>query len=93
VHEDIGKEEITELFSQYDFIIKDIDIIEEENLANVYIVVGDTDLYRIVAIDNVIKKIKEMEGELINEGMIEYIMFGDLYQGIWRILIYFKKEE
>lgn len=93
MHEDIGKEEITELFSQYDFIIKDIDIIEEENLANVYIVVGDTDLYRIVAIDNVIKKIKEMEGELINEGMIEYIMFGDLYQGIWRILIYFKKEE
>jgi len=91
--EDMGKEEIIELFSQFDFIIKDIDMVEKENLVNVYVVINDIELYRIVTIENVVKKVKEMKEELTKEGMIEEVVFGDLYKGSWRILIYFKKEE
>ena len=91
--EDMGKEEIIELFSQHDFIVKDIDIVYEEILANVYIVVGDIELYRIDTIEKIVKKLKNMKDELTKEELIKDIIFGDLYQGDWRILVYFKGEE
>lgn len=88
-----GKEEMIELFSRFGFLIKDIDIDEKENLANIYVAASDTELYRTATIDNIVKKVKEMKEELTKEGMIEDIMFGDLYKGSWRILVYFRRQE
>lgn len=88
-----GSEEIKELFTHMNFFVKDIDINEEENLANVYINVNSTTIFAIGTIEATIKKIKEFEQRLIDEGLIEYMLMGDLYQGSWRILVYFKQAE
>lgn len=90
--EDMGKEEIIGLFSKYGFIVKDIDINDkdEELYADVYIVASDTGLYRTDTIENIVNKVKTMKEELVKDGFIDDIMFGDLYYGSWRILVYFK---
>ena len=88
-----GTEEIRELFTHMNFLVRDVDIDEEENLANVYIDINSTLTYSIETIETAIKKVKELEQRLVEEGLIEYILIGDLYQGSWRILVYFKKEE
>lgn len=91
--EDMDTEEIMELISRYDFIVKDINIIDEEILANVYIVIGDTEQYRIDTIEHIVKKLKNMKEELTKEGLIEDIMISNLFKGTWRILVYFKGKE
>ena len=88
-----GTGEIKELFSHMNFFVKDVDINEEENLANVYINIDSTTIFTIGTIETIIKKLKDLEQSLIDEGLIEYILIGDLYQSVWRILVYFKKEE
>lgn len=88
-----GTEEIKELFAHMNFFVKDIDINEEENLANVYIDVNSTAIFTIGTIEATINKVKELEQRLIDEELIEYMLMGDLYQGSWRILVYFKEEE
>lgn len=85
-----GTEEIKELFTHMNFFVKDVDIDEEENLANVYIDINSTKIYAIGTIDATIKKFKDLEQKLIEEGLIDYMLLGDLYQGSWRVLVYFK---
>ena len=88
-----GTEAIKELFAQTNFFVKDVDIDEEENLANVYINIDSTTIFAIGTIERTIKKVKDLEQRLIDKGLIEYILIGDLYQGAWRILVYLKKEK
>lgn len=90
--EDMGKEEITELFSKHNFIVTDIDINDkcEELYASIYILVSDVLQYGIDTIEHIVNKIKTMREELIKDGLIDDIMFGDLHNGGWRILVYFK---
>lgn len=90
---DMNIKEIKELFSQIGIIVKDADMNEDENMANIYIEVSSTGIYTIEGIENIIKKIKYLQSTLIGERLIDDITIGDLYQGTWRILIHFKTEE
>lgn len=89
---DINIKDIKELFSQSDMIIGDVDINEEENVVNVYIEASSTGTYTIYGIETIVKKIKDIRTILAEEMLIEDITFGDLYKGIWRVLIHFKDE-
>lgn len=89
-HTDIpGVEELKELLYQFNLIVGDIDIDYDENMANVYIEISPTGIYTIEGIESAIKKIKELKKTLIEDGLIDDMMLGDLYKGSWKILIYF----
>lgn len=90
---DTGEEELRELFSQLGFVVRDIDIDEEENLASVYIEIVPTETYTVFSIENIIKKVKKLQDELTKEGLVEDIKMGDIHKGNWRIVVYFKSEE
>lgn len=89
---DMNIKDIRELFSQSGMVVGDIDIDEEENLANVYIEVSSALTYTIHGVEAIIKKIKDIRTILAEEMLIEDITFGDLYQGEWRVIINFKTE-
>ena len=85
-------EEIGELFSRYGMTVTGIDIGEEENIANVHIEVSSVLIYSIDTIDAIVKKIKDLRSTFVEQDAIEDITFGDLYQGIWRIIIHFNED-
>jgi len=91
--EDINKADITKLFSHYDIVVSDVDIDKENNSANVYIEVNAIGIYTIDWIETIIKKLRNIQDELIKEGLIDDISLYDLYQGIWRISVNFKTRQ
>lgn len=84
---------IKELLSAKGIIVGDIDLDDKEYVANVLIEVNTAGLYLTKEIDNIVMKIKKIESELVRQGFIHDIKFGDLYIGRWRILVHFLNEE
>ena len=90
---EIDAKEIRELFSQAGIVVGDVDINQDENIANVYIEVGIEETYTIYGVESILKKIKDVRTVLTEGGLIEDITLGDLYKGSWRILVHFKQDE
>jgi len=90
--EDINIKDIKELFSQHELKISDIYIEKDDNLADVYIEVNAIGIYTIDSIENIIKKFKTIQEDMVKAGLIYDITIRDLFKGIWRISINFKTE-
>lgn len=84
---------IKELFSAEGFVIGEIDLDEEEYIANVLVEVNIIGLYSPLETVNIANKIKKMETLLVEQGFIHDIKFGDLFEGNWRIKVHFLNED
>ena len=84
---------IKELLSAEGLIVGDIDLDEDEYMANVLIEVNSVGLYSPQEIASIVAKIEKMETLLVMQGFIHDIKFGDLFRGSWRILIHFLNED
>lgn len=80
---------IKELFSVEGLIVGDIDLDEEEYVANMLIEVNPIGVYLHTEIAAIVNKIEKMETLLVKQGFIHDIKFGDLYMGNWRIIVHF----
>lgn len=88
--EDINETDVIKLFSHYEMIVSAIDIDREDNSVNVYIEVSSMGTYTVDLIDGILKKLRTIKDELIKEGLINDLLLGDIYKGIWRVSINFK---
>lgn len=84
---------IKELLSAEGLIVGDIDLDDDEYMANVLIEVNPVGLYSSLEISGIVSKIERIETTLVMQGFIHDIKFGDLYKGNWRILIHFLDED
>lgn len=80
---------IKELLSARGLNVGDIDLDEDEYIANVLIEVNPIGLYSTTEIVTIVNKIEKIQTELVATGFIHDIKFGDLYRGSWRIIIHF----
>lgn len=74
---------IKELLSAEGLIVGDIDLDEDEYIANVLIEVNSIGVYSTTEIATIVNKIEKMEMLLVKQGFIHDIKFGDLYMGNW----------
>jgi hypothetical protein len=88
--EDINETDVTKLFSHYEMTVSAIDIDREDNSVNVYIEISSMGTYTIDWIDGMLKKLRIIKDELIKEGLINDLLLGDIYKGVWRVSINFK---
>lgn len=84
---------IKELFSAQGFIVGDIDLDDNEYMANVLIEVNASGIYLTDEIVSIVTRILRMENLLITQGFIHDIKFGDLVKGTWMIFVHFLNEE
>jgi hypothetical protein len=84
---------IREFFSAEDLIVGEIDLDEDEYIANVFIEVNIMGVYLPAEIMSIVKKIEKMETLLVEQGFIHDIKFGDLYNGNWRIIVHFLNDD
>ena len=84
---------IKELFSAEGLIVGEIDLDEDEYIANVLIEVNPIGVYSTTEITTIVNKIEKMETLLVKQGFIHDIKFGDLYKGNWRIIAHFLDED
>ncbi len=84
---------IKELFSAEGLIVGEIDLDEEEYIANVLIEVNPIGVYSTTEIAAIVNKIEKMETLLVAQGFIHDIKFGDLYMENWRIIVHFLDED
>lgn len=84
---------IKELFSAEGLIVGEIDLDEDEYIANVLIEVNSIGVYSSNEIVTITNKIAKMETLLVAQGFIHDIKFGDLYKGNWRIIVHFLDEK
>ncbi len=84
---------IRELFQQNGFIVEDIDLDNEEYMAYVNIKVNSIGIYSPEEIKNIVIKIKNMENQLVTQGFLHDVRFGDLFKGNWKILVHFLDED
>lgn len=88
------KSAIRELLSQEGLlIIGDINLDNDEYIAEILIEVNPVGVYSPCEIGLIAGKIEKLETELAMKGFIHDIKFGDLYKGNWRLLIHFLNEE
>ena len=80
---------IKELFSAEGLIVGEIDLDENEYIANVLVEVNPIGVYSSTEIVTITNKIAKMETLLVAQGFIHDIKFGDLYKGNWRIIVHF----
>ena len=71
---------IKELFSADGLIVGNIDLDEDEYMANILIEVNHVGLYSPCDIGLLVGKIEKLEIELVKQGFIHDIKFGDLYK-------------
>lgn len=83
---------IRELFSAEGLIVGEIDLDEDEYIANVLIEVNAVGVYLPTEVMAIVNKIEKMETLLVEQGFIHDIKFGDLYRGSWRIIVHFLNE-
>lgn len=84
---------IKELFSAEGLIVGEIDLDEDEYIANVLIEVNPVGVYSPTEIATIVNKIEKMETLLVAQGFIHDIKFGDLYKGNWRVMAHFLDED
>lgn len=84
---------IKELFSAEGLIVGEIDLNEDEYIANVLIEVNPIGVYLPIEIVTIANKIENMETQLVAQGFIHDIKFGDLYKGNWRMIVHFLDED
>lgn len=84
---------IKELFSTAGLVVGEIDLDKDEYIANILIEVSPVGLYSPREIGLLADKIKKLETELIAQGFIHDIKFGDLYMGSWRVIAHFLDED
>jgi len=84
---------IKELFSAEGLIVGEIDLDEEEYIANMLIEVNPVGIYLPTEIATIVNKIEKMETILVKQGFIHDIKFGDLYRGSWRVIVHFLDED
>jgi hypothetical protein len=84
---------IRELFSAEGFIVGEIDLDEDEYIANVLVEVNVVGVYLPTEITAIVNKIEKMENLLVTQGFIHDIKFGDLYKGNWRVMVHFLNED
>ncbi len=84
---------IKELLSAEGLIVGEIDLDEDEYIANVLIEVNPIGVYSTTEIVAIVNKIEKMETLLVEQGFIHDIKFGDLYKGNWRIIAHFLDED
>lgn len=84
---------IKELFSAEGLIVGEIDLDEDEYIANMLIEVNPIGVYLPTEIATIVNKIEKMETLLVKQGFIHDIKFGDLYMGNWRIIVHFLNED
>lgn len=74
-------------------VVGEINLNYDDYTAEVYIEVNPTGTYSSQEIENIVKKICDIESSLKNKGFIHDITFGDLVRGSWKIVINFMSEE
>lgn len=84
---------IKELLSAGGLNVGDIDLDEDEYIANVLIEVNPIGVYSTTEIVAIVNKVEKIQIQLVNTGFIHDIKFGDLYMGNWRIIIHFLDED
>lgn len=84
---------IKELFSAEGLIVGEIDLDEDECIANILIEVNSIGVYSPTEILTIANKIEKMDTLLVAQGFIHDIKFGDLYRGNWRIMAHFLDED
>ena len=84
---------IRELFSAEGLIVGEIDLDEDEYIANILIEVNTVGVYLPTEIVAIVNKIEKMEILLVEQGFIHDIKFGDLYKGNWRVIVHFLDED
>lgn len=84
---------IKELLSAEGLVVGDIDLDEDEYIANVLIEVNPVGLCSPSDIGLLALKIEKLETKLVMQGFIHDIKFGDLYEGNWRVIIHFLDED
>lgn len=84
---------IKELLSAEGLVVGDIDLDEDEYIANMLIEVNPIGVYLPTEIATIVNKIEKMETLLVKQGFIHDIKFGDLYMGNWRIIVHFLNED
>lgn len=84
---------IRELFSAEGLIVGEIDLNEDEYIANILIEVNDVGVYLPTEVTTIVTKIAKIETLLVEQGFIHDIKFGDLYRGNWRIIVHFLNED
>lgn len=84
---------IRELFSAEGLIVGEIDLIEDEYIANILIEVNSIGVYLPTKVATIVTKIAKIEQLLVEQGFIHDIKFGDLYRGNWRIIVHFLNED
>lgn len=83
---------IKELFSAKGLTVGDIDL-DDEYMADVLIEVNPVGLYSPQEIASIVEKIKSLEIELVKQGFIHDIRFGNLVKGSWMIFVHFLNED
>jgi hypothetical protein len=81
------------LFSAEGLVVGEIDLDEDEYIANVLIEVNAVGVYLPTEIAIIANKIVDMDTLLVTQGFIHDIKFGDLYKGNWRIIVHFLNED
>lgn len=81
--------ELKNLFYKFGLIPERIDIIHDQNMANVYIGINSVGIYDVVNIDTIVDKIKNLKEESIKNKVIKNLMLGNLNKGVWTIMVYF----
>jgi len=84
---------IRELFSAEGFVVGEIDLNEDEYIADILIEVNDMGVYLPTEVATIVTKIAKIETLLEAQGFIHDIKFGDLYGGSWRIMVHFLNED
>jgi hypothetical protein len=84
---------IKELLSADGLIVREIDLDEDEYIANVLVEVNPIGVYSTTEITAIANKIENIQAQLVKQGFIHDIKFGDLYMGNWRIIVHFLDED
>lgn len=84
---------INELLSANGLVVGEINLDNDEYVAEVFIQVNDIGSYSPKEITNIISKIESLEVTLVIQGFIHDIKMGDPYKGSWRMLIHFLDED
>jgi hypothetical protein len=88
--EDINEADVIELFAHYDIIVSKTEIDKDENSVKAYIEITSTNTYTIGWIEEILKRLRAIQDELIKEGLIEDMSLGDIYKGVLMVSINLK---
>lgn len=84
---------IKDLLSQRGLVVGDIELDNDKYIAEVFIEVGIAKFYSPWEIFILATRIRNLETELVGQGVIHNIKVVDLYKGTWRILMQFVNKD